>query len=313
MDKWDALEQALREACPGLETRRGEPMARHTSFRVGGPAALMALPKTLGEASAVLKAAFEAGIEPFFLGNGSNLLVADTGYDGLVIKLAGELEEIRCIPPEKPGANARLEAGAAALLSRLSKAALEHGLTGLEFAQGIPGSVGGAVTMNAGAYGGEIAQVLLRVVCLERDGTKRVYSGANCDLRYRHSRFSGGGSLICQAVFALTEGDREEISARMEDFAGRRKAKQPLDLPSAGSTFKRPEGHFAAALIEECGLKGFRVGGAQVSEKHAGFVVNTGGASCADILTLIGEVRRRVKERTGVTLELEVKTLGVLE
>ena len=212
-------------------------------------------------------------------------------------------------PPERPGLIGRLEAGGALLLSRLSRAALEHGLTGLEFAQGIPGSVGGAVTMNAGAYGGEIAQVLFQVVALERDGTKRVISGSDCDFGYRHSRFSEGDLLISRAVFALPEGDREEISARMEDFAQRRREKQPLEYPSAGSMFKRPKGHFAAALIEQCGLKGLSVGGAQVSEKHAGFVVNRGGATCADVLALVERVKERVLQQTGVELEMEVRVL----
>ena len=310
MEKWDELEQALREACPGLETRRGEPMARHTSVRVGGPAALMALPKTLGEASAVLKTAFEAGIEPFFLGNGSNLLVADTGYDGLVIKLAGELEEIRCVPPEKPGANARLEAGAAALLSRLSKAALEHGLTGLEFAQGIPGSVGGAVAMNAGAYGGEIAQVLRSARVLQPDGEIVDMENADLAFGYRTSALQAPGRICLGARFVLQRGDREEISGRMADLAARRREKQPLQFPSAGSFFKRPEGYFAGRLIEEAGLKGAHVGGAQVSSLHAGFLINTGGATAGDFLALMERVQRAVYEREGVRLEPEVRILG---
>lgn len=305
----ERLEKLLRERCPELGLRVNEPMSRHTTFRIGGPAALMALPKSVDEAQTVLRAARELDIEPFILGNGSNLLVADEGYPGFVVKLAGEFEEIRVIPPAKPGDNGRLEAGGAVLLSRLSKTALEQGLTGLEFAGGIPGSVGGAVTMNAGAYGGEISQALLRVLVLERDGTKRLFSGSNCDLSYRRSRFSGGGALICQAVFALTPGDPAAIRARVEELNARRKEKQPLEYPSAGSVFKRPPGHFAAALIDQCGLKGLTVGGAQVSAKHAGFVVNRGDATCADVLELVRQVQERVLAQTGVELEMEVKVL----
>jgi len=306
----ERLEKLLRERCPDLELRVNEPMAKYTTFRIGGPAALMALPKSMEEAQAVLRTAAELGIEPFFLGNGSNLLVSDDGYDGFVLKLSGEFERFWDIPPKKPGENARLDAGSAVLLAQLSRAALDRGLAGLEFAGGIPGSVGGAVTMNAGAYGGEISQVLLRVTVLERDGTKRLISGANCDLSYRRSRFSDGGLLICRAEFALAPGVKEDIAARMEDFAARRRAKQPLEYPSAGSMFKRPLGHFAAALIDQCGLKGLTVGGAQVSEKHAGFVVNRGGAACADVLELVRQVKERVFRETGVELEMEVKLLA---
>ena len=309
MEQLEQLAAALRTRCPELELREEEPMARHTTFRIGGPVRLMALPKTEEEAQLTLQTACQWRVKPFFLGNGSNLLVADQGYNGFVLKPAGEMEALRVIPPERPGLNGRLEAGGALSLSRLSRAALEHGLTGLEFAQGIPGSVGGAVTMNAGAYGGEIEQVLLQVVALERDGTKQLISGANCDFGYRRSRFSGGELLICRAVFALPEGDRREIADHMEDFAQRRREKQPLEYPSAGSMFKRPKGHFAAALIEQCGLKGLTVGGAQVSEKHAGFVINRGGATCEDVLRLVEQVRERVLLQTGVELEMEVKLL----
>ena len=281
MDRFELLRTELTRRCPGLELREEEPMARHTSFRIGGPARLMALPRTEEEARETLQAAWTLEIPPFFLGNGSNLLVADRGYEGFVVKPAGALEEIRALPPERPGEKGRLEAGGAALLSRLSKAALDQGLTGLEFAQGIPGSVGGGVTMNAGAYGGETAQVVFR-----------------------------GGPLICRAVFALPEGNREEIAGRMADFAQRRREKQPLEYPSAGSTFKRPQGHFAAALIDQCGLKGRAVGGAQVSEKHAGFLINRGGATCADVLELADQVRQEVLRQTGVELELEIRVLG---
>lgn len=302
MKNLDTLYERLHREDPELELRRDEPMSRHTTFRVGGPAALMALPKTEKEAAAVLRAAAELELRPFFLGNGSNLLVADEGYDGLIVKYvrgAGEVRE----------ADGRLTAGAGLRLSQLAAAALEKGLTGLEFAHGIPGSVGGAVYMNAGAYGGEISQVLVSAEVLALDGTKRTVPVEQCGFGYRKSVFSGGSELIIEASFALTAGDRMEIKARMDDLAARRREKQPLEYPSAGSFFKRPAGHFAGALIESCGLKGLTVGGAQVSEQHAGFVINTGGATCRDILMLMEQVRERVYRETGVMLEPEVRYL----
>lgn len=304
----EGLERELRKVCPDLELRKDEPMSKHTSFRVGGPAALMALPKG-DEVKAVMETAFRCNVEPFFLGNGSNLLVADKGYDGFVIKLSGAYSEGSVYGNE-------LTAGGAMLLSRAANLALEHGLTGLEWAAGIPGTVGGAVTMNAGAYGGEIAQVLHQVHVLGEDGRLTVVPNRECDLSYRHSAFSDGKRLILEAIFLLEPGDPAAIKARMEELAAQRKAKQPLEYPSAGSTFKRPapvDGQpiYAAALIDRCGLKGFAVGGAQVSEKHAGFVVNKGGATCTDILALVEEVKNRVLDKTGIELELEIRTLGV--
>lgn len=301
---WDLFAEELKKAAPELELRREEPMSGHTSFRVGGPAALLALPRSVGEVRACMRVAHDHGVEPFFLGNGSNLLVADGGCDRFLIKLAGELNQVR-------EADGELVAGGAVLLSRLANAALDRGLTGLEFASGIPGSVGGAVTMNAGAYGGEIAQVLSWVKTMDLTGCVETVPAADCDLSYRHSAFSNGKRLILEAGFRLEQGDRETIRSVMADLAARRKEKQPLEYPSAGSTFKRPEGHFAAALIDQCGLKGLTVGGAQVSEKHAGFVINKGGATCADILALVEQIRSLVWDRTGVKLELEIKTLGV--
>jgi len=304
MDQLEYLERALRERCPSLELRREEPMAAYTSFRVGGPVRLMALPQTRAEAQAVVSAAAEAGVAPFYLGNGSNLLVSDEGYAGFVVKLAGEFSQVR-------EADGQLEAGSAVLLSRLANAACDRGLTGLEFAHGIPGSVGGAVMMNAGAYDGEMSQVTAAVTMMNGSGEIRSIPAEACDFSYRHSAFEGGGCLILGAAFALKQGDRAAIQARMAELSCRRREKQPLEYPSAGSTFKRPAGHFAAALIDQCGLKGYAVGGAQVSEKHAGFVVNRGGAACADILAVIGHVQETVLRRTGVALELEVKTLGL--
>ena len=205
--------------------------------------------------------------------------------------------------------NGQLCAGGGVSLAMLASAALGRNLTGLEFASGIPGSVGGAVVMNAGAYGGEMAQVLVSVTALDLDGNIQTIPAEHCGLGYRKSIFSDGQRLVLEARFQLESGDPDAIRARMDELAARRKEKQPLEYPSAGSMFKRPEGYFAAALIDQCGLKGFAVGGAQVSEKHAGFVVNRGGATCADVLELVRQVQARVQEQTGVALEMEVKVL----
>ena len=307
MERFEELEQLLAKRCPTLELRKNESMERNTSFHVGGPARLMALPRTKEEAKSALLAAAELGIEPFFLGNGTNLLVPDRGVERFLIKPAGKygVDELNRVWE----ADGLLCAGAAVSLANLSGCALGRNLTGLEFAQGIPGSVGGGVTMNAGAYGGELVQVLDSVTVLDRQGQEHVIPAADCGLGYRRSIFSGGDYLIVEARFRLTHGDPADIEARMKELAAKRKEKQPLEYPSAGSTFKRPEGYFAAALIDQCGLKGLIVGGAQVSEKHAGFVINRGGATCADVLALVEQIKAVVKERTGVELELEVKIL----
>ena len=302
MERLEELKKRLAERCPALELRVNEPMSRHTTFRIGGPAALMALPKTAGEAKTAVKTARELGIEPFFLGNGSNLLVADEGYPGFIIKLTWDFDGIREV-------NRGLEAGSAVLLSRLSNALVGRGLTGLEFAGGIPGSVGGAVTMNAGAYGGEMAQVLESVTFLDEAGEVCTLPVSECGFGYRKSIFSQRKCLVLRARFRLEQGDGYAIKARMDELTAKRREKQPIDLPSAGSMFKRPPGHFAAALIDQCGLKGLTVGGAQVSEKHAGFVVNRGGATCADVLELVDRVKEEVLRQTGVELEMEVKVL----
>lgn len=274
-------------------------MSRHTSFRIGGPAALMAFPAGREQAAAAVQAAAEVGIEPFFLGNGSNLLAADGRIDRFLIKTSLLR---RCRIRED-----RMDADGGLTLARLAVKAREAGLSGLEFAHGIPGTLGGAVTMNAGAYGGEMAQVVRRVTVLNADGTTE--RTEHFDFGYRHSAFSDGRRLILGATLALAPGDPAVIAARMEELGAKRREKQPLDLPSAGSAFKRPEGYFAAALIDQCGLKGTQIGGAQVSEKHAGFIVNRGGATCADVLALVELVRDRVRAQTGVELEPEIKVL----
>ena len=300
MDRIQLLEQQLHNNCPELELRRNEPMARHTSFHIGGPCALMAFPLDAQQAAVAVNEAVKCGVEPFFLGNGSNLLAADGGVERFIVKTSS-LKAVR-----REGN--RLIAQSGVTLSRLAVFARDEGLTGLEFAHGIPGTLGGAVTMNAGAYGGEMAQVVRRVAVLERDGCVRDVT--EFDFAYRHSAFSDGSRLILEVELELAPGDRAQIAARMEELAFQRQSKQPLEYPSAGSMFKRPEGYFAAALIDQCGLKGLTVGGAQVSEKHAGFVINRGGASCADVLELVRQVRQRVNESFGVELELEVKILG---
>ncbi len=295
-----------REKLPCGEVLEQEPLSRHTTFRIGGPARFLAQPKTEAEARELVKFCRERGIRPFFLGNGSNLLVSDRGYSGVVVKTC-HLDRLE--RPDSPGMD-RVVAGSGVLLSHLAAAAADWGLSGLEFASGIPGSLGGGIRMNAGAYGGELSQVVESVTCLDETGEVRVLSQEECGFSYRRSVFvSHPDWLILRAKLALEPGDRSEIRGRMAELNRRRREKQPLEYPSAGSTFKRPQEHFAAALIEECGLKGLTVGGAQVSEKHSGFVINRGGATCADVLALMEEVKARVLEKTGVLLEPEVEIL----
>ena len=296
------LARALNECAPGLELLYDEPMSRHTTFRVGGPAALMARPASEEEAVAAVRAARELGIEPLFVGNGSNLLVDDGGLDAFVIATTPGMA--RC---EREGEV--IVGGCGTLLATLANEAARASLTGLEFAHGIPGSLGGAVMMNAGAYDGEMRQVVEWVRVLDENGQVRTLSNEACEFSYRHSLFSNRNCLILAAGLKLQPGDEGGIRARMAELMAKRKEKQPLELPSAGSTFKRPAGHFAAALIDQCGLKGVSVGGAQVSPKHAGFVVNTGGATCRDIVELMELVKATVLRETGVELQAEVKYL----
>ena len=302
MKNLQALSRALSREIPELELLHDEPMSRHTTFRVGGPARLMALPKNRQEVLAAVRLARSLEVEPLFVGNGSNLLVDDGGLDAFVIQTVPGLSWCRT-------EGTQLEAGCGVLLSALAAEAARHGLTGLEFAQGIPGSLGGGLTMNAGAYGGELCQVVRSVRVLERDGSVAQVPAEECRFGYRRSAFSDGGRLVLSARLELAEGDPAAIRGQMAELMARRREKQPLDLPSAGSTFKRPPGHYAAALIDQCGLKGLSIGGAQVSPKHAGFIVNTGGATCRDILDLMDAVRERVYRATGVELEPEVRYL----
>ncbi len=302
MNQIKMLYQRLEQQMPALELRQDEPMSRHTTFRVGGPAALMACPRGTEEMVKAINLARELEVPTVVMGNGSNLLVDDHGVDAFVIKTVPQYAKCEVHGNE-------LTAQSGILLSRLAGQAASAGLTGLEFAHGIPGSLGGGVTMNAGAYGGEMVQVVTRVGVLLPSGDVEEWDTEQCQFRYRHSAFSDGKKLVLWATLHLQSSDETVIRETMRNLAAKRREKQPLEYPSAGSTFKRPEGHFAAALIDQCGLKGLRVGGAVVSEKHAGFVVNTGGATCDDILRLMEQIRQRVFQVTGVELEPEVRYL----
>lgn len=292
-----------RSAVPGLEVLEGESMARHTTFKIGGPARTFLRPEDTDQAAAILRLCHERGVTPFFLGNGSNLLVSDGGYDGVILSTAAMDLVVGS------AGETTLYADSGVLLSKLANQAADQGLSGLEFASGIPGSVGGAARMNAGAYGGEMSQVLERVDYLDETGQLHTLDREGCGFSYRSSVFCHKPWLITGALFRLKRGDPQEIRGDMAELSRRRREKQPLEYPSAGSTFKRPQEHFAAALIEECGLKGLRVGGAQVSEKHSGFVINRQNATCADVLALMEEVRTQVRAKTGVELEPEVEIL----
>lgn len=286
-----------------VEILVAEPMKNHTTFRIGGPADALALPKTPEEVAEVVRFCHEHAQPYYVLGNGSNLLVSDEGYRGLVLQLYRNFNDIQV-----NGETITVQSGA--MLAAVARTAYQTGLTGLEFASGIPGTIGGAVVMNAGAYGGEMKNVLKEVTVLTKEGKVLVIPEKALELGYRTSVIPKNGWIVLGAVLQLKKGDQEQILARMEELKEQRITKQPLDLPSAGSTFKRPEGYFAGKLIMDAGLRGFTVGGAQVSEKHCGFVVNRGNATAADVWKLICEVKRRVKEMTGVELEPEVKLLG---
>ena len=279
-----------------------ESMSQHTTFKVGGPADVCFMPASAEELRLAVKAARDAGVPCMVMGNGSNMVVRDGGIRGLVIILGDRFSDIK-VDGE------RIECCAGAPLSRLAAAALENSLTGLEFAAGIPGTLGGGAVMNAGAYGGQLSDVLVSAQVLTGDEIV-TYSREMMEMGYRSTRPLREGSIVLSAVFELKQGDRETIAATMKDLNARRRDKQPLNLPNAGSTFKRPEGYFAGALIEGAELKGVSVGGAQVSTKHAGFIVNTGGATAADILALIAHVQAKVMEKYGVELECEVRIVG---
>ncbi len=295
-----ALVRALRaEQLPALQ---GEPLSRHTTFQIGGPAAVFCRPETPAQLLRTLELCREHGVRSYLLGNGSNTLFSDAGFDGAVVCT------VEMKSPVTVSGNV-LRAAAGAPLGAVCRKAQQAGLAGLAFAFGIPGTVGGAVYMNAGAYGGELKQVLRRVTFLDRALRLDSQPVQELALGYRTSRFETEGGVILEAEFSLTPGDPAAIEAEMQELMARRREKQPLELPSAGSTFKRPQGAFAGALIEQAGLRGFAVGGAAVSTKHCGFVVNTGGATCADVVALTEEVARIVYEKTGYRLEREIRVV----
>ena len=280
-----------------------EPMCRHTTFRIGGPADYFLVPESYGQIREILNICREENLPYFILGNGSNLLVSDLGYRGVIIQIFRNSNQIS-VEGEK------IRAGAGALLSAIAAAAKNASLTGFEFAGGIPGTIGGAVVMNAGAYGGELKDVLCEVTVMTKDGEILTIPAEKLELGYRTSIIKKAGYLVLEAVRSLKKGDPEKIAAYMKELSQMRISKQPLEYPSAGSTFKRPQGYFAGKLIMESGLRGYRVGGAQVSEKHCGFVINTGNACARDVKDLMDDVIERVYEKFGVTLEPEVKFLG---
>ncbi|MCI6867659.1 MAG: UDP-N-acetylmuramate dehydrogenase [Lachnospiraceae bacterium] len=297
------LIEALREAAGAQCILEQESMKKHTTFRIGGPADIFAVPDTIEKAAKIIGICREQKVPFYVIGNGSNLLVSDQGYRGVVVQVYKNLSAI-----EIKGDIITAQAGA--MLSVIAKKAMAASLTGFEFASGIPGTVGGAAVMNAGAYGGEMKQVLTEVTVLTREGELRRIPSEELKLGYRYSVIPEKGWIVLEAKLKLHRGDYDMIKARMDELKEKRVEKQPLELPSAGSTFKRPEGYFAGKLIMDAGLRGFSVGGAQVSEKHCGFVVNTGEATAKDVRDLIREVSRQVKTKFGVELEPEVKMLG---
>ncbi len=285
----------------GIAWQKDAPLAPLTTFRIGGPAALLCRPTDAAQLQKLLELLRQAGVRFYCLGRGSNTLFADEGFDGAVVAM----EALRAVTLTTDG----IRAQAGASLAAVCRTAQAAGLSGLEFAYGIPGSVGGAVYMNAGAYGGEMKDAVRTVQAICPNGSVAAFENAACRFAYRHSAFEENGAAVLSADFALRRDDPAAIAARMEEYAARRREKQPLEWPSAGSTFKRPQGAFAAALIDQCGLKGASVGGARVSEKHAGFVINAGGATCADVLALTEKIIAVVREKTGYTLEREIRVV----
>lgn len=285
------------------QVKKDEPMKSHTTFRVGGPAKYFVAPQTADEVAKVIEVCNQENVPYYIVGNGSNLLVSDKGYEGVIIQIYKQMSDV-----EVEGVEIRAQAGA--LLSKIAKNALDTELTGFEFAAGIPGTLGGACVMNAGAYGGEMKDVLKSVTVLDSHGKVKTLAKEELDLGYRTSVIAKKGYIVLEAVIELKSGKAEEIKSVMDELKEKRITKQPLEYPSAGSTFKRPEGYFAGKLIQDAGLRGFQVGGAQVSEKHCGFVINKDQATAADVMNLMNQVSDRVYEEFGVRLEPEVKRLG---
>lgn len=295
------IQRNFKAMLPKIELRMAEPLEKHTSFRIGGPAEVMAFPKTAGELSELLKACAACHILPAILGAGTNVLAPDEGLPGVVICLKDCMDGLERLD------DTHIHAAAGVTMTRAAVYAANLGLSGLEFAHGIPGTIGGGVYMNAGAYGGEIRQVCQSVEVMDMAGNVKVHSGDEMEFSYRHSVLEEQGGIVTGAIFNLTPKPVDEIRAAMKDLMAKRSASQPLDRPSAGSAFKRPAGGYAAALIDEAGLRGFTVGGAAVSSKHTGFVVNMGGATAQDVRVLLERVSDIVYERAGIRLEPEVR------
>ena len=301
MTELTILQQNISKQLPNVEHRFEEPMSKHTSFKIGGNAEVMVFPKSVDELAQTLRVTADLACPARILGAGTNILAPDQGIPGVIICLKDALDGIEQLDAR----TIRVMSGVTMTRAAIFTANL--GLSGLEFAHGIPGTVGGGVYMNAGAYGGEICQVCTKVGVMDMDGSMRVLSGEEMEFSYRHSRLEDESGIVVYAEFTLTPGSQEEIREKMQELMGKRKNSQPLDLPSAGSAFKRPVGGFAAALIDQNGLKGFQIGGAAVSTKHAGFVVNMGGATAADVRALLDAVSDKVFDSTGIRLEPEVR------
>lgn len=293
----------IKDRLPELEIKTEEFMKNHTYFKIGGPADIMVFPREIKELSEIIKICSNNNIDYFVLGNGTNLLVRDKGIRGLIIKIDDNLNEIRV-------EGNKIIAQAGSKVSKVSKVALKNSLTGLERISGIPGSLGGGVAMNAGAYGTELKDVVTKVKCINTEGEIKEYTCEEMHFGYRHSRVHEEKLLVAEVQMELEEGDYDKIKETMDDYTNRRNTKQPIDMPSAGSTFKRPEGDYAGRLIDVSGLRGARYKDAQVSEKHCGFIVNRGNAKCEDVITLIGMIQKTVKDKHGVELEREVLIIG---
>ena len=301
MTELTLLQQKLADFSPSCVLKYNEPMARHTSFRIGGNAEVMAFPKTKAELAEILKLAAELSVNPAILGAGTNVLAPDEGIEGIVICLKDCLDGMEQLD------DTRIRVMAGVTMTRAAVFAANSGLAGMEFAHGIPGTVGGGVYMNAGAYGGEIKDITESVEIMDFSGNIRTLTNEEMGFSYRHSRMEDSGEIVLSAVFALEKGDMVTIKGKMKELQAKRSASQPLDLPSAGSAFKRPAQGYAAALIDQAGLKGYQVGGAAISTKHAGFAVNLGGATAADVKALLQQVSDLVYEKNGIRLEPEVR------
>ena len=295
------FQQRISVSIPDVELRYNEPMSKHTSFRIGGPVEVMAFPASVEALSALLRAAAQLQIQPAILGAGTNVLAPDAGLQGLCICLKDALDGVELLDDN------RIRVMAGVTMTRAAVFAANNGLSGMEFAHGIPGTVGGGVYMNAGAYGGEIRDICESVDVMDMAGNVKTLTCEEMDFSYRHSRLEDEGGIVVSAIFRLNPLDSDEIKAKMKELQGKRSASQPLDLPSAGSAFKRPVGGYAAALIDQAGLKGFSVGGAAISTKHAGFAVNIGGATAEDVKALLQQVSDLVYEKSGIRLEPEVR------